>query len=346
LFRFNWKIIASNNTTKIQKWAETPWKMNLGVATGRLSPVTNKYLIVLDVDAGTHPILQELPETFRYRTGSGGWHLWFWSPVPIKNSVGAVAPKVDVRGTDGYVVIPPSRHIRGSYGQVDPKPLASLPEALISLLVSRSRSKSQVSTKSKKSKKETPATDWQTVSVPEIKERMKIALIPEGTRNVVMHRLLSSARAKGATFSELQELSRSYLSTFENPESFESEITRIIESVLKYPAYNNEHEKVNDLYLGWLKKHRGVRVGPEDAKHLKDKDEEFFLSLTATEQDKPAGVSLQQVHDSRQLFLDKANVRWISCYKAQLLAKKLLSLGFQRRRTAKGNLWLVNLPVS
>ena len=42
LFRYNWKIIASNKPEKVLNWLEAYNKMNIGLATGRLSKVTNK----------------------------------------------------------------------------------------------------------------------------------------------------------------------------------------------------------------------------------------------------------------------------------------------------------------
>lgn len=108
-----WKNIATNSVAKLQSWANKK-QINYAVCTGCLSKRTNKYLIVVDIDTQTHEILKSLPETFCYKTGSGGYHYWFWSPVPIKNSVSQLADKVDIRGTGGYVIIPPSKHVSGS----------------------------------------------------------------------------------------------------------------------------------------------------------------------------------------------------------------------------------------
>ena len=139
LFRYNWKIIATNDQEKIKNWFQSYNKMNFGLATGRYSKITEKYLIVIDVDAPEHEVLNHLPETFCYRTGSGGWHLWYWSKYPIKNSVSLFAEKVDVRGTDGYVVIPPSKHKKGSYASIKNVPVADLPESVMKLLLNKQK---------------------------------------------------------------------------------------------------------------------------------------------------------------------------------------------------------------
>ena len=96
--------------------------VNYGVATGRLSEKTNKYLVVVDIDEKDHPLISKLPKTFRYKTGSGGFHFWFWSSEPMQNSQGLIK-KVDIRGTGGYVIVPPSIHVSG--GKYE---MISLPE--------------------------------------------------------------------------------------------------------------------------------------------------------------------------------------------------------------------------
>jgi hypothetical protein len=72
--------------------------------------------VVIDVDPrhGGNTWLSEnqnrLPSTLTHRTPRGGEHLAFRVPpdVEIRNSQGRIAPGVDVRGTGGYVIVPPS----------------------------------------------------------------------------------------------------------------------------------------------------------------------------------------------------------------------------------------------
>lgn len=344
LFRYNWKIIASNKPEKVLNWLEAYNKMNFGLATGRLSKATNKYLIVIDVDAAEHPILKTLPNTFSYRTGSGGWHFWFWSKYPIKNSVSLLADKVDVRGTDGYVVIPPSKHKKGTYNTINNVNIADLPQPIVSLLLAKPQPK--VATKKTKTKSAPPTLQynlWVTQPVPTIRNMMQTQLVPEGVRNVVMHRLLSSDRARGALKAELNKNARNYLKRFEKPQDLSSELDTIVESVMKYPAYNNSHDKVNELYISWLKKNKNVTVSKLHVDSLYSEDKRFFSLLQPTDI-KNHRVTLNQIIDCRMDWLKAQGLKHISNYKPQLLAKKLVELGFERHRTAKGNWWNVYLP--
>jgi hypothetical protein len=106
----------------------------IGVPTGRASGV-----IAIDIDvkngapglewlAANH---RRLPRTRRHRTMSGGIHLLFEAPPqPIRNSVGKIAPGVDVRGDGGYIIFPPSP----GYSIEDDAMPAPMPEWLLSLL--------------------------------------------------------------------------------------------------------------------------------------------------------------------------------------------------------------------
>ena len=106
LLRVSWKAIATSDEGRIRDWFSRFDRLNYAVATGRKLKTNQKYLVVVDVDASEHPILSELTPTFSYRTGGGGYHFWYWADIPVRNSV-AIVPKVDIRGTNGYVVIPP-----------------------------------------------------------------------------------------------------------------------------------------------------------------------------------------------------------------------------------------------
>jgi hypothetical protein len=348
LFRYNWKIIASNKPEKVLDWFESYGKMNFGLATGRLSKVTNKYLVVIDVDAAEHPFIKTLPNTFSYRTGSGGWHFWFWSKYPIKNSVSLLADKVDVRGTDGYVVIPPSKHKKGSYNTINNVEIADLPQTVLSVLLAKPQPK-VVSKKKKPSQGSTPSpvySSWVKEPVPVIRDMMQSTLVPDGVRNVVMHRLLSSDRAKGALKPELENNARMYVKRFQSPETLYSELATIVESVMKYPAYNNSHEKVNQLYVSWLKKNskRSTAIPTNLLQQLQSLDDQFF-SLIQPSDPKTHRATLAQVISARTLWIKNKGLIKVSNYKQQLLAKKLVDLGFKRTRTAKGNFWNINLEA-
>lgn len=125
-------------------FAVAPWATGYGVACGR-GP---HHLIGVDLDvkhgrdgvgalrslAAEHGFT--LPETVTVLTPSGGRHLWLTAPGPVPNSVGRLAPGIDIRGEGGYVVGPGSRTLAGRYllapGSAD-APLAAAPAALLRL---------------------------------------------------------------------------------------------------------------------------------------------------------------------------------------------------------------------
>jgi hypothetical protein len=113
---------------------------NVGLATGKV--------VVLDVDPrhGGDDTLKKLedkhgplPLTWRAITGGGGEHVFFTASSPVFNSVGAVGDGLDVRGTGGYVVVPPSLHKSGRKYEwnvdfhPDDVPLAQIPNWLVEL---------------------------------------------------------------------------------------------------------------------------------------------------------------------------------------------------------------------
>lgn len=94
------------------RWGDTNW----GMATGAVSGV-----FVVDTDskeAYDWVVANGLTDTYSVKTGgntpeklSYGYHFYFLHPgaeVSVKNSASELAPRVDVRGDGGYVLMPPS----------------------------------------------------------------------------------------------------------------------------------------------------------------------------------------------------------------------------------------------
>lgn len=92
--------------------------LNIGIVTG---PDTG--VVVLDIDgpegaANLAKLESEhgpLPNTVTVVTGSGGRHYYFRAPagITILNSASKIGAKIDFRGEHGFVVAPPSKHIKG-----------------------------------------------------------------------------------------------------------------------------------------------------------------------------------------------------------------------------------------
>ena len=102
---------ATRDPETIRAMFVKPGAALIGVPTGRASG-----RVVIDVDprhngdAWLRENQNRLPSTLTHRTPGGGEHLAFRDPpdVEIRNSQGRIAPGVDVRGTGGYVIVPPS----------------------------------------------------------------------------------------------------------------------------------------------------------------------------------------------------------------------------------------------
>lgn len=115
---------------------------NVGIATGEASGF---WVLDIDPDKGGRETLHALelenavlPITLMASTGSGGTHYYFTLPdFPITNSTGRL-PKdagIDVRGTGGQVVAPPSATDKGPYTWInDGQPIGPAPTWLLDLL--------------------------------------------------------------------------------------------------------------------------------------------------------------------------------------------------------------------
>ncbi len=86
-----------------------------------------------------------VPETLRQRTPSGGGHLFFrWlEDHTISNKVSlAQYPGIDVRGSGGYVLIPPSTNGKGHYRWLnEDAEIVDAPEWLLKLVEVREEPK-------------------------------------------------------------------------------------------------------------------------------------------------------------------------------------------------------------
>ena len=108
---------ASTDPAKIKKAFDRPG-LNIGIATGAASG--GWWVLDLDGEEGIAAFERwlreagaELPEIPITRTGGGGRHLWFTGGREIKNSTKIEGEPIDVRGTGGYAIVPPSVHASG-----------------------------------------------------------------------------------------------------------------------------------------------------------------------------------------------------------------------------------------
>lgn len=148
----NGLLDSSNQRDQVKEWWSQMPDSNIGIRTGKASD-----LWVLDIDNGRSMVSadgvifpegentlrtletmagQSVPNTLTSMTGSGGRHLLFSYPRSgeYRNKV-KVAPSIDVRGENGYIVAPPSLHASGkryTWADAD-EPIAPAPTWLLNL---------------------------------------------------------------------------------------------------------------------------------------------------------------------------------------------------------------------
>ena len=208
---------ASSSPVIIQGWWGRWPDANIGVATG---PGSGVFVLDVDGEQGRASLvrLEPLPPTLCALSGRkgpdgkrNGFHLYFDHPngVALRSSVGTMGKGLDLKAAGGYVVVPPSRHASGlCYEWKDRKAtIADAPACLIA--------------------KQVNAEDA-------ILSR-HISVLFEGERNVVLFRLASSWRRRGAEQDELRSRLLAENSRRCKPPLDYADILQIATSAGKYP---------------------------------------------------------------------------------------------------------------
>ena len=134
---------ASTDLETIKNWWSKWPNANVGLITGKKSGI---FVVDIDINKGGEYSLDdlqdsygELSSTLTAITGSGGRHLIFNYPsdVKLKNSVSLIAPGLDIKSDNGYIVAAPSSHISGGRYQWHGvnTPIADAPDWLIALIL-------------------------------------------------------------------------------------------------------------------------------------------------------------------------------------------------------------------
>ncbi|MCC4320013.1 bifunctional DNA primase/polymerase [Streptomyces malaysiensis] len=194
-----WEQRATDDPEQIAAWWSRRW-YNVAVATGPSGLV----VIDLDVPKGnssadtpcgvtTFKALceragQPVPDTYRVRTASGGWHLYFTAPPGIRltNTAGKLGPLIDTRAWGGYVVAAGSAIGGGLYADSGVH-VAPLPGWLCDRLTARPQPRGRVAVPSS-----SRASRYATAALEA--EIAAVAGAEVGQRN---HTLLRAARALG-----------------------------------------------------------------------------------------------------------------------------------------------------
>jgi hypothetical protein len=128
---------ATTDPEIIKRWWRADPYANIG---GRMGG--ERRLLGVDVDprAGGDASFYDLTEThgsewadtLRNNSGGGGFHLFLTVPEGIEFRKAELAPGIDLKWNNGYVVLPPSVHVSGnSYEVVDPLPILPVPQWLV-----------------------------------------------------------------------------------------------------------------------------------------------------------------------------------------------------------------------
>ncbi|WP_419783108.1 bifunctional DNA primase/polymerase [Maridesulfovibrio sp.] len=138
---------ATTDLNQITQWWQQFPQANIGSPTG-----ANSFVLDIDPPHGEESLAllesqnSPLPETLTQRTGSGGRHLFFIQPaeIEIRNSASKIGKGLDIRGTGGYIILPPSVHASGdSYQWLTECSPAEAPAWLVELILNGSASNSQ-----------------------------------------------------------------------------------------------------------------------------------------------------------------------------------------------------------
>jgi putative DNA primase/helicase len=209
---------ATTDERAIANWWRLWPDCGIGVRTGN-------GITVLDVDGDTgadslHDLERQhfkLPTTVTVMTGGGGAHYYFGADG-IPNSVGKLGPGLDVRGTGGYVVVPPTIHPEtGRAYEWDNHPadvpVQPMPAWLFTLLQADASAV----------RRRTPTREWVRL----------IRGIPEGERNDSLARLCGHLLARGVDEHVMLELLLAVNQARCRPPLPHREILGIAESILR-----------------------------------------------------------------------------------------------------------------
>lgn len=141
----NWQQTASpeDGLAEIEKLAAKGRRLNLGILTGAPSGF---FVLDIDGDRGGFDSMRRLvagndkmPATRIVKTGTGGFHYYFQMPtdfdVTNRDALGKAGyDGIDVRGTGGQVVAPPSVSGTGPYAVQSNRDVASAPDWLLGIL--------------------------------------------------------------------------------------------------------------------------------------------------------------------------------------------------------------------
>jgi len=159
-------LAATTDLDTIRQWWRSEPQYNVAIATGTVSGVFVVDVDSLDAELELRRLEAQygtLPPTVEVITGKGR-HAYFRMPESaVRNSESKIAPKIDVRGTGGYALVPPSIHPSGrAYAwSVDcARAIAAAPDWLLAKIAERPNGNGQA----------TPPSEWRTLIADGVSE--------------------------------------------------------------------------------------------------------------------------------------------------------------------------------
>ena len=212
-----WPQHATSDSGTIIKWAAKHPGCNWAVATG---PRSGVWVLDVDGDSGRTSLAEleaaygALPLTLASITGrdGGGEHRWFsCATFQLKTSVGRLGDGLDVKGSGGYVIVPPSIHPSGKpYRWSDPlQPTAETPEWLMGMV--------------------TTARPKGVPTAPTVET------LGDGERNVGLIRFAGRLRRRGYELAEIESALVKANEHICQPPLEREEVLKVAASIMRYP---------------------------------------------------------------------------------------------------------------
>ena len=206
---------ATKSAYAVRRWWSDNPEANIGIATGEVSGVA-----VVDVDVkngaqGRESLssLKGMPPTLTVRTPSGGWHLYYLPPGPLRCKNGLL-PGIDIKADGGYVVAPGSIIDGEPYEWIDPEMDISAMPGIVLDLMSKSNGNGAG-----------PA--------PAIPPGTPVA---EGQRNATLASMAGTMRRRGMVAGEMIPALKAFNANRCSPPLPDEEVEAIANSISRYPT--------------------------------------------------------------------------------------------------------------